>query len=252
MRNIKLILEYDGAPFSGFQWQPGKPTVQEALERALSKFFDRKMKIVAASGRTDAGVHAEGQVVNFRASGDHELWQIQKGLNAYLPPSVAVKSIAEVPDAFHARYSAKSKAYQYCVWNSPCRSPLRAGRAAHIAYSLDLPRMRKAAKELIGKHDFRSFTSERAVLKGRSGKSVSFVRTLKTLRIKKEGCFLTFFFEADGFLYHMVRNIVGTLLEVGRGKREPDAMAKILKAKDRRFSGMTAPAEGLILVKVRY
>ena len=252
MRNIKLTLEYDGAPFSGFQRQPGKPTVQEALERALSKFFDRSMKIAAASGRTDAGVHAEGQVVHFKAPGDHELWQIQKGLNAYLPPSVAVKSVEVVPGGFHARYSAKSKAYQYRVWNSPFRSPLLARTTCHVPYALNVKAMQKAAKYFLGSHDFRSFTSERAVLKGRSGKSVSFVRTLKALRIKREGRLLTFFFEADGFLYHMVRNMVGTLLEVGRGKRQPSDILRTLKAKDRRFSGMTAPSEGLTLIRVSY
>ncbi len=252
MRNIKLTLEYDGAPFFGFQKQPGKPTVQEALEKALTSFFDRKMKIGAASGRTDTGVHAEGQVVHFKTAARHELWQIQKGLNALLPAAVAVTRIEEVPADFHARYSVRSKVYEYRIWNHHCRSPLILGRALHVPYALDVKAMQKAARYLMGRHDFQSFTSERVVLKGRSGKNVSFVRTLKTLRIKKEGHLLKFFFEADGFLYHMVRNIVGTLLEVGRGKRGSDTMAKILKAKDRRFSGMTAPAEGLFLIKVRY
>lgn len=247
MRNIKLVLEYNGSPFSGFQRQPGKSTIQEVLEKALSSFFDRKMKIAAASGRTDAGVHAEGQVVNFKTSTAHKLWQIQKGLNALLPPSVVVKAIKEVPADFHARYSVRSKIYEYRIWNHSCRSPLIAGRAFHVPSSLDVTAMRKAAKVFIGKHDFRSFTSVSALKKG-----TSCVRTIKRFQIKRQGHLIVMLVEADGFLYHMVRNIAGTLLEVGRGKRKSGDIAAILKAKDRRFSGMTAPSEGLTLIRVSY
>ncbi len=250
LRNIKLVLEYEGSTFSGFQKQPGKPTVQQALEKALSSFFDRRMKISAASGRTDTGVHAEGQVVNFRTSSNRELWQIQKGLNALLPPPVVVKSVEEVPADFHARYSAKAKIYEYRIWNHSCRAPLLAGGTYHVPQSLNLAAMRKAGKHLTGRHDFRSFTSEAQVAKGRRG--VSFVRTVKNLRIRRRGSLLTLHIEADGFLYHMVRNIVGTLLEVGRGKRKPSDIAVILKAQARRFSGSTAPARGLALIKVTY
>ncbi|OQA55789.1 MAG: tRNA pseudouridine synthase A [Candidatus Omnitrophica bacterium ADurb.Bin277] len=252
IRNIKLVLEYDGASFFGFQRQPGKPTIQEALEKALSGFFDRKMKIASASGRTDTGVHAEGQVVHFKTDSGRSLYQIQKGLNAHLPPSIAVKSVEEVPEDFHARYSARSKIYEYRVWNHPCRSPLLAGRVHHIAYPLDSAAMRRAAKYLVGRHDFRSFTSESAVRKGRKRKDVSFVRIIKKLRIDKKGDLLVFRFEADGFLYHMVRNMVGTLLEVGRGKREPSDMKAILDSRARRFSGVTAPPAGLTLHRVDY
>jgi tRNA pseudouridine38-40 synthase len=247
MRNIKLVLEYNGATFFGFQKQPGKPTIQEVLEKALSGFFDRKMKISAASGRTDTGVHAEGQVVNFRTSGPHALWQIQKGLNALLPPPVVVKAIKEVPPDFHAHYSVRSKIYEYCVWNHHCRSPLMAGRAFHVPYALNLTRMRKAAKSLVGKHDFRSFTSVSALKKGSSC-----VRTIKRFQIKQQGHLIRMRVEADGFLYHMIRNMAGTLLEVGRGKRKPEDIKAILKAKNRSLAGMTAPAEGLILLRVIY
>ena len=247
MRNIKLVLEYDGSAFFGFQRQPGKPTIQEALEKALSSFFNRKMKIAAASGRTDAGVHAESQVVNFKTSSSHKLWQIQKGLNALLPPSVVVKAIQEVPDDFHARYSVRSKVYEYRIWNHSCRSPLVAGRAFHVPYSLNIAAMRKAAKTFVGKHDFRSFTSVSALKKG-----TSCVRTIKRFQVKRQGHLIVMLVEADGFLYHMVRNMVGTLLEIGRGKRKMGDIATILKAKDRCFAGMTAPSEGLTLVKVIY
>jgi tRNA pseudouridine38-40 synthase len=250
MRNIKLVLEYEGSAFFGFQKQPGKLTIQAVLEKALSSFFNRKMKISAASGRTDTGVHAEGQVVNFKTSSGRELWQIQKGLNALLPPPVVVKSVEEVPDDFHARYSAKSKAYEYRIWNSSSRSPLLAGRTYHVPQPLDLVAMRKAAKYLTGRHDFRSFTSEAQVAKGRKG--VSFVRTVTEFRIRKQGSLIAIHIEADGFLYHMVRNIVGTLIEVGRGKRKPADIVTILKAKVRRMSGMTAPSEGLTLIRVTY
>lgn len=247
MRNIKLILEYDGSKFFGFQKQPGRPTIQEALEKALSRFFDRKMKIAAASGRTDTGVHAEGQVVNFRTSSARDLKRIQKGLNAHLPPSVVVKAIEEVPADFHARYGARSKVYEYRIWNHPCRSPLMTGRTLHVPQSLDLPAMRKAAKAFLGKHDFRAFTSVSALKQG-----TSCVRTIKSFRVTRQGNLVLLRVEADGFLFHMVRNMVGTLVEVGRKKRKPADLAVILKAKDRRFAGMTVPSEGLTLTRVTY
>jgi tRNA pseudouridine38-40 synthase len=247
MRNIKLVLEYNGSIFSGFQKQPGRLTIQEVLEKALSGFFDCKMKIAAASGRTDTGVHAEGQVVNFKTSSAHTLKQIQKGLNALLPPPVAVKNIEEAGADFHARYSVRSKAYEYRIWNHPCRSPLVAGRAFHVPYPLDLAKMRKAARSFIGKHDFRSFTSVSSMKKGSSC-----VRTVKRFQIKRQGRLILMHVEADGFLYHMIRNMVGTLLEVGRGKRKVEEIPVILKARNRRLAGATAPSEGLTLIRVRY
>lgn len=247
MRNIKLVLEYNGSMFFGFQRQPGKPTIQEVLEKALSSFFSRKMKIAAASGRTDAGVHAAGQVVNFKTSGRQELWQIQKGLNALLPHAVVVKEIEEVPSDFHARYSARSKVYEYRLWNHPCRSPLIAGRAFHVPYRINLVKIKRAAKSFLGRHDFRSFTSLSAIKK-----ESSCIRTIKRFQIKKRGALISMQVEADGFLYHMIRNKVGTLLEVGRGKRPIHDIEMLLSKKDRRLAGMTAPSEGLILIDVTY
>ena len=247
MRNIKLVLEYNGSTFFGFQKQPGQPTIQEALEKALSSFFNHKMKISAASGRTDTGVHAEGQVVNFKTTSPHGIRQIQKGLNAYLPPPVVIKEVEEVPLDFHARYSARSKVYEYRVWNHPYRSPLLAERVFHVPQALNILAIRTAAKFFLGKHDFRSFTSVPAIKKGRSC-----VRTIKQFRISKQGYLILFHVEADGFLYHMIRNMVGTLLEVGKGKRKPEVIQTILKAKDRRLAGMTAPALGLTLLRVAY
>ena len=247
MRNIKLVIEYDGSMFFGFQKQPGRPTIQEVLEKALSRFFDRKMKISAASGRTDTGVHAEGQVVNFKTSNLRELKQIQNGLNALLPPPVVVKEIQEVAPDFHARYSVRSKVYEYRIWNHSCRSPLIAGRAFHVPYSFNVTKMRRAAMIFLGKHDFRSFTSVPSMKKGSSC-----IRTIKRFQIKRQGHLILMRVEADGFLYHMIRNMVGTLLEIGRGRRKFEDIATILKAKDRRLAGMTAPSEGLTLIKVTY
>lgn len=248
MRNIKLLLEYDGSTFYGFQRQPHHPTIQEALEKALSTFFRHRMKIAAASGRTDAGVHAEGQVVNFRTDSDKALEQIQRGLNALLPQAIVVSEIEEVPDDFHARYSIRSKTYEYRIWNHPYRSPLIAGRAFHFPFHLQIAAMRRAAAYLRGKHDFRAFTSVTAVKKA----GTSFVRTIKRFQIKKQGYLILCHVEADGFLYHMIRNMVGTLLEIGRGKRRVEDMKKILEAKDRKLAGMTVPAAGLTLLKASY
>ena len=152
-----MILEYDGSYFSGFQRQPNRLSVQEALEIALSEFFDRPMKIQAASSRTDAGVHASCQVVNFKTESRRDLAQIQKALNAILPPAIAVKEIEEVPGDFHSRYSVRSKTYEYWVWNHPVRSPLIAARVYHVPHKLDLVKMRRAAGILTGRHDFKSF-----------------------------------------------------------------------------------------------
>jgi len=233
-RNLKLTLEYDGSRFFGFQRQKNQPTIQAALETALSKLFNRRMKISAAAGRTDSGVHAAGQVVNFKTDSRFPPEKIQKGLNALLPREVAVKEIEEVPADFHARFGARSKTYEYRVLNSSVRSPILNGRAYQYPYDLDLGKMRSAAQRLVGQHDFKAFQAT-----GSSAKTS--IRNIRRLSIQQEGALLRLEIEADGFLYHMVRNIVGTLLEIGRG-RHP--------AKGSR--GPTAPAHGLTLTKVVY
>ena len=245
MRNLKLVLEYDGAGFYRFQKQPDRPTVQAALEEALSKLFNRKMKITSASGRTDTGVHAAGQVVNFKIKTARPLAQIQKGINALLPKTVAVKSIEEAGKNFHARFKARFKTYEYRVWNSPVRSPLLAGKVLHVPEPLNLGAMRKGAKLLSGRHDFRSFCVTASARENT-------VRILKRFEIKKEGNLLSFHLEADGFLHHMVRNLIGTLLEMGRSKLDSRGLQSILAAKDRRKAGATVPAHGLILLAVTY
>ena len=246
MRNLKLILEYDGSAFFGFQRQPDHPTVQEALESALSKLFQKKIKISAASGRTDTGVHAEGQVVNFKIKSKLALLQIQKALNGMLPKEIAVKKIEEVSQDFHARYSVRSKTYEYQIWNDSVRSPLHRHQTYFFSTPLNISRMRKAAKLIEGRHDFRSFCTNGGVVRENT------IRTIRRLKILKEDALIKIQIEADGFLYHMVRNIVGSLLEVGGKKMSLEDFKKILEARDRRQAGAMVPASGLTLTKVDY
>lgn len=243
MRNIKLTLEYDGSRFFGFQRQKDRPTIQAELEKALSRLFNRKMKIAAAAGRTDSGVHAKAQVVNFKTDSLLPLEKIQKGLNALLPKEIAVKKVEEAPPNFHARYSAKRKTYEYLILHSKIRSPLLDGRAYRFPHPLDLQAMKQAARMLVGRHDFKTFQA--------AGSSVQdTVRTIRRLAVQRRGKLIRFSIEADGFLYHMVRNVVGTLLEVGRWKLSLKDFQDLLK-KGRRPSA-TAPARGLTLQAVMY
>jgi tRNA pseudouridine38-40 synthase len=247
-RTIKLTLEYDGTDFYGFQLQPKHRTVQEALEKALSKLFNQPMKIGAASGRTDAGVHAKSQIVHFKTDRPEPAGKIQKGLNAHLPPAIVVRKAEEMKPGFHARFQTSGKTYEYCVWNDAARSPFWDRFAFHVIQPLNVARMRKAAQVFVGKHDFRSFCATEKP----NQKKKETVRTVKRIVIKKEGPLLRLQFTADGFLHHMVRNMAGTLIEVGRGKLGPEELKNILAHKDRRKAAATAPAKGLTLVDVTY
>lgn len=245
MRNLKLTLEYDGTHYFGFQRQPHHPTIQEALEKALSQLLSQKVKIAGASSRTDSGVHAEAQVVNFHTSHPCDLRTLQKGLNALLPPDIVVKDVREVPPEFHARYHAKWKTYEYRIWNHPLPSPLHAIRAHHVRHRLNLSAMRCAARILRGRHNFSSFCAA-------GGAAKNHVRHIRLLNIKREGPLVLVRIQANGFLYHMVRNIVGALIEVGKEELSVEELKKILKAKDRRLAPPTAPAGALTLVAVSY
>ncbi len=245
LRNIKLVLEYDGARYSGFQRQPGKPTIQSEFEKALKKLFGKRTKIAAASGRTDAGVHASHQVVSLRTASTLALTRIQPGLNHYLPQDIAVIAIAEAPQKFHARFSAKSKVYEYRIWNSRIRSPLRAMRTYHVPYALDLKAMQAAAAHLVGKHDFSAFCSTGS---GRRDP----VRRVKKLTLRRTGDEIVMRIEADGFLYHMVRTIAGTLVEAGRGKRTAAEVKALLEPGTVCKAGPNAPGHALTLAKVSY
>jgi tRNA pseudouridine38-40 synthase len=242
MRVIRLTLAYDGTDFCGWQRQPRTRTVQGEVERALLKLSGRRISIVGA-GRTDAGVHASGQVASFRADlklGDAELL---RALNALLPGDVRVNSVRTVPAGFQARKSARSKVYRYRIYNGPRVSPFLFRYALHWPGPLDIAGMSEAALLFRRRADFTPFSSNRLLRP---------VRRVVRSELKKKGAEITYTIEADGFLRYMVRTIVGTLLEVGRGKLEPRAIEDLFAEKKRSLSSPTAPAKGLCLVKVVY
>lgn len=245
MRNIKLVIEYDGTDFLGFQKQKKGRTVQREFERAFRKILRHKVSIIPA-GRTDSGVHARGQVVSVRTSKEIPLQSIVRALNTYLPPDLSVLEAKEVSGSFHARYSAKRKTYEYRVLTGHARSAVERRTSYHYPFPADVEAMQKGAKILIGKHDFRSFQAKSSEKEG------STVRTLFRAGIRKSGRFLIFHFEGDGFLYNMVRNMVGTLLLLGRGKITLEEFRAIIEKCDRRFAGPTVPPQGLVLKKVVY
>lgn len=245
MRKIRLTVSYDGTDFSGFQVQPNRRTVQGVLQDALAKLTKAPVRVVGA-GRTDAGVHAYGQVVHFETDSRIPVDKWPLALNAVLPPDVVVRDAREVDPAFHARYSATGKTYVYRVDNRSVPDVLARRYAYHVPHALDVARMRAAARYLLGRHDFTSFCSAKTTVKGDR------VRHLRRADIVVRGRDIWFCFAADGFLYNMVRILVGTLLEVGQGLRDPETMPDILAARDRAAAGKTAPPHGLILWSVAY
>ena len=244
MRNIKLLIEYDGTNYHGWQRQLNAITIQEIMENTLLKITSERVPIISA-GRTDAGVHAIGQVANFKTDSGMEDISFLKAFNSILPKDIVVKDAVTVDDNFHSRYYAKSKIYKYCILNNHCPSAFDYRYSWFIRQPLDLEAMKGAAFFLIGTHDFSSFRSSTCEAK-------TPVRILSRLDIEKRGDMIFFHFEADGFLKQMVRNIVGTLVYVGRGVFEPNAVKKILESKNRSAAGPTAPPHGLFLVEVKY
>lgn len=247
MPNIKLILAYDGTAYHGFQKQSGSglPTIQETLERCLAELSGSAIK-VAGAGRTDAGVHARGQVVSFAIGG----WaipsdRIAAALNGLLPDDIVVVEANEVPADFHARYSAVAKTYGYTIFNRRVGSPFKRLYSLQVREPLEIAAMRQAARYLVGRHDFSSFQAT-----GRPVKSA--VRLLSKAEIGCEPPLVCLTFRADGFLYHMVRVMVGTLIEIGLGRLDPESMRDIIAARDRKRAGPTAPACGLCLEEVEY
>ncbi len=246
MQSFRLLLEYDGRDFKGWQIQPGaKRTVQRCLEEAVERICGRADSLIG-SGRTDSGVHAQGQVVSLRVDTPLDAGQFQRALNGNLPRDIVVLSVEAVPRDFDARRHAVSKCYRYTVWNARLRSPLRAARSAHIPVPLDVEAMLKAAERLEGEHDFACFRA--------AGSDVeSTIRSLYRAEVRgRAGEEIVFEFNGSGFLRHMVRNIVGTLVEVGRGARSPESIEALLASRNRAEAGPTAPAEGLVLVAVSY
>ena len=246
-RNIKLTLEYDGTHFNGWQVQDkAKRTVQGEIEKVLSKIFKKKCRIIG-SGRTDSGVHAKAQAANLKTTSTMTPVQILKALNARLPEDISITHAEGVPLNFHAQYSVKSKTYRYSILNRPSRSALERHFSFFYSQHLNLSLMRREAKSLLGKKDFKSF---QATDFSRAERNT--IRTIKKIRIKKNAYFIFIDIEADGFLYKMVRNIVGTLLEIGSGKQPKASIQNILKAQNRKAAGQTAPAKGLCLMEVHY
>jgi tRNA pseudouridine38-40 synthase len=241
----KLTLEYDGTAFCGWQVQPTGVSLQGELERALAQLHGGSFTRVQASGRTDAGVHARGQVVSFRSEKPLAAVSYVRGLNTLLPPAIAVRHAEEAPDGFDARRWARGKRYVYRLLPSRTRSPLRASQVWQLFQPLDVDAMRGAAWRLLGTHDFSAFRASDCQAKGA-------VRELRRLDVEAVGDEVLFTVEATAFLKHMVRNLVGTLVDAGLGKRTPDDVAAILASRDRNRAGRTAPAQGLCLDEVFY
>jgi tRNA pseudouridine38-40 synthase len=244
MRNIKLLLAYDGTDFSGWQRQRDRRTVQQVLEEAIGEITGTT-PASNASGRTDAGVHALGQVVHFYTGSLLEPVVLVKALNAKLPPDVRVWSASEMPQSFHATLDAKTKLYRYEIDNAPIADPFRRRYAGHVYRRLDADAMNRAAAALRGRHDFHSFETNWP-------NRTSSVRTITRLEVARVGDSVQVEVEADGFLYNMVRAITGTLVQVGLGRRPEQWVAEALAAEDRSAAGPTAPPQGLFLVRVNY
>lgn len=244
MRNLKLTLSYDGTDFNGWQTQPGYRTVQETLEKAIEAVIGKKV-FANASGRTDAGVHAVGQVINFYCDTRLKPMTLVRALNAHLPNDVAVSRCSEAGQSFDANKDALRKMYRYVIIDSPTRSPFLQRYATPSRHRLDADKMADASRCLIGRHDFHSFETEWP-------NRMTSIRTITHLAVNRVGDYLWIDVEADGFLYNMVRAIAGTLMNVGRGYWPVEKVAEILIAEDRTEAGPTAAAQGLFLMRVVY
>lgn len=244
MPTVKLILEYDGTDYAGWQRQPDQPTIQAAVEAAIKGVTQQAVSVIAA-GRTDAGVHAFGQVVSFRTDRMLPALQWTRALNAHLPTSIAVRGAALMPDTFHARHRATGKLYEYRILNRPERPAVERRFCCHVYQPLDDAAMNRAALSLLGRHDFSSFETQPT-------ENEDPVCHLQRLTVLRSGESVRIEAYADRFLKQMVRSLVGTLIESGLGKRPAESFADILAAKDRRAAGKTAPPQGLFLMRVDY
>jgi len=249
-RNLKLTLSYDGSDFSGWQVQTDAPTIQGTLASAIGRLTGENV-LPQGSGRTDAGVHALGQVATFSTSSSVPAQNFTKALNDILPASIRILEVAEMPDEFHARKSAHAKTYRYRVYREPICPPFQARYVWHFPYPLDEAEMSKSAALVEGEHDFTSFAavdSER----GTDNSGVSNVRRIFSSAFERRGEEFIYTVRGSGFLHHMVRNLVGTFILVGKGTLQPADIGRILEARDRSAAGATAPASGLFLVNVEY
>lgn len=252
MNNIKLTIEYDGTNYCGWQKQKTRrkqnPSIQRILESCLKKILKHKVNLIA-SGRTDSGVHAIGQVANFKTTSKIATKIMMSALNGNLPQDIRILRVEGVPLEFHSRYSVRSKIYRYYLLNQSFKSPFFDSYSYWFKFSLDINLMKKAASYLTGRYDFKALCA--------SGSSVEdTIRTIKKISISKLKIFncnmICIEIESDGFLYNMVRNIIGTLIEVGRGRFSPKHIKKIIKSRNRSLAGPCVPAKGLFLVKVKY
>lgn len=239
-----LIIEYNGAKFSGWQAQPGRRTVQLELEKALWKLFKSPVTLTV-TGRTDAGVHAVSQAVSFISSSKIPAGNIHQALNALLPRDISVRCVRRMPQGFNVRRDARQKEYEYHIWNRPYRSVWRGADAWHVKMPLDINAMRKAARLLCGRHDFSAFDAKRSTITNKTARLLS-------IRVSSKAGKVTINFTGDRFLYKMVRNIVGTLVDVGLGKTKPEIVSGVLRMKKRSLAGPTAPAGGLFLKKISF
>ena len=242
--NMKVVLEYDGSGFAGWQQQARGRTVEAELKRALRELTGKEHTVYAA-GRTDAGAHAEGQVVNFKFESRITPSRLAAALNARLPEDVAALSAEVVPDDFHARYSARWRRYRYRYLDRAARPALERGRCWHVGVRLDVEAMSKAARPLIGRHDWTSYCSA-------SEPPAARIRELRSAKVARRGDFVELELVAEGFLRGLARSIAGALAEVGRGRQRPGWVGEVLRAKDRRLAPKTAPAGGLTLMEVIY
>ncbi|HMC64819.1 MAG TPA: tRNA pseudouridine(38-40) synthase TruA [Gemmataceae bacterium] len=245
---VKLTIAYDGSAYQGWQVQRTGVGVQQKIEDALGKLFP-SVKRLRSSSRTDTGVHALGMAADVDVPKEELKMPLRKlplALNAWLPEDIRIVSAQRVPAHFHSRFDARAKQYRYFVWNHATMNPLLRRQAWHVPGKLDLAAMRAAAAHLLGRHDFRPFAATHSYPIQDS------VRTLTRCDIRRRGALLTWIIEGDGFLYKMCRGIVGTLVQLGRGKFGQAELRRMLAAKDRRVAGMTAPAHGLVLWKVLY
>jgi len=250
MRNVKLLLAYDGSDFSGWQVQPDVATIQGTLASAIGRLTGEKVS-PQGSGRTDAGVHALAQVANFHTASPIPLTHLVKALNHLLPATIRVLAAEEVPPEFHARKSARAKTYRYRLYRAPICPPFLARYVWHYPFPLDEQALEQAAHQVLGEHDFRSFAALDPE-PGREYTNPSSVRRIFRSNWARMGDELVYSVEGNGFLHHMVRNLVGTFVLVGKGTLRPEDVGAILAARNRSAAGATAPASGLYLVKVEY
>ena len=242
-QRLAALVEYDGTAYAGFQWQKGRPTVQSALEQSLSCIVGHAVRVVGA-GRTDAGVHAQGQVVHLRVTWKHSLADLQRAWSASLPRDVVVHALSEVADDFHARYSARSRVYRYQIYSAPVRSPLYQRCAWHVDRRLAVERMQQAVALLVGRHDLASF--------GRSPQGENTVRTVLRAVVWRQGALVCVEVEADAFLQHMMRRVAASLVTVGLGRLAVDEFGAIIEGRNRHLVAAMAPPQGLCLMAVHY